>query len=96
VAAKERKTTKGDKKALKSVMDDKDEFDMMTDDKEMNKSLSERLGATPEGKKKKAFKQTKLEFKAAKGSPKKKGGKNPWSDDEVRLTCLFKTLAGIY
>ncbi len=87
VAAKERKTTKGDKKTMKSVMDEKDEFDLMADDKEMNKSLTERLGITPEMKKKKAgatFKQTKLDFKpAAKGSPKKKG-KNPWSDEEVR------------
>ena len=86
VAAKERKTTKGDKKTMKSVMDEKDEFDLMADDKEMNKSLTERLGITPEMKKKKAganFKQTKLDFKpAAKGSPKKKG-KNPWSDEEV-------------
>jgi hypothetical protein len=86
VAAKERKTTKGDKKTMKSVMDEKDEFDLMADDKEMNKSLTERLGITPEMKKKKAganFKQTKLDFKpAAKGSPKKKG-KNHWSDEEV-------------
>ena len=91
VAAKERKTTKGDKKTMKSVMDDKDEFDMMTDDKEMNKSLSERLGATPDSKKKKpaTFKQTKLDFKATKGSPKKKGGKNPWSDEVIRHFVLL-------
>ncbi len=73
-------------------MDEKDEFDLMADDKEMNKSLTERLGITPEMKKKKAgstFKQTKLDFKpAAKGSPKKKG-KNPWSDEEVSKLILL-------
>ena len=88
VAAKERKNTKGERKTVKSVMDEKDEFDLMADD--MNKSLTERIGITPEANKKKkaALKQTKLDFKpaAAKGSPKKKAGKNPWSDDEVRIS----------
>ena len=49
------------------------------------RSLSERIGATPEKKK---TKQTKLNFpkvspnsKSPKGK-KKKGGANPWSDDE--------------
>ena len=37
VAAKERKANKGDKRTTKGVMDDKDEFDLMNEDKGMNK-----------------------------------------------------------
>lgn len=36
VAAKARKADKGDKKSVKKE-DDKDEFDLMTEDKELNK-----------------------------------------------------------
>jgi len=74
--AKQRKENKEEKKSMKNVLDDKDEFDAMLDDKEMNKSLSDRLGNTPEKKK---LKQTKLKFE--KSTPPKKKGRNPWSDD---------------
>merc|ERR1711971_1500062 len=81
VAAKERKGHKADRKAMKAVMDEKDEFDLMTEDGETNKSLSMKLGTTPDkilkGNK---VKQTKLNFnkkpKAKKGEKKR----NPWSD----------------
>jgi len=83
VAAKNRKANKAETKVLKSVMDEKDEFDEMADDKNMNKSLSERLGLSGEKKStagSKKMKQTTLKFE--KSSPKKKSGRNPWSDDD--------------
>lgn len=79
VAAKERKGMKKERKAMREVLDEKDEFDMMTEDREANKSLTEKLGTTPDkivkGKK---MKQTKLAFK--KMTPKKGKVRNPWSD----------------
>jgi len=74
VAAK----SKAKKKSAAASPEEKDEFDMMIDDKALNKSLGERIGATPE---KKPMKQTKLNFpKASPAKGKKKG--NPWSDEE--------------
>merc|ERR1711874_360916 len=61
VAAKERKGMKAERKAMKEVLDEKDEFDMMTDDKALNRSLTQKLGTTPEQiAKSKKMKQTKL------------------------------------
>lgn len=78
VAAKERKANKGEKKVKKSP-DEPDEFDMMSSDKALNKSLSGKLGNTPDGivKKKRAPKGT--------GTPRKRGEKkkNPWSDSDA-------------
>merc|ERR1719469_822811 len=85
VAQKERKEMKAEKKTMKGVMDEKDEFDIMTEDGDMNKSLSMKLGTTPEKilKAKSAPKQTKISFPkkspAAKGNKKVKA-RNPWSD----------------
>merc|ERR1719469_1478439 len=86
VAQKERKGMKAEKKTMKGVMDEKDEFDIMTEDGDMNKSLSMKLGTTPEKilKAKSAPKQTKISFPkkspgAAKGNKKVKA-RNPWSD----------------
>jgi len=76
-AAKSRKANKEEKK-MKDTLKEKDEFDAMVDDKDMNKSLTERLGLS--GEKQKKMKQTTLKFE--KKSPKKKSTKNPWSDDE--------------
>jgi len=74
-AAKARKADKAEGKAAKKkVMHEVDEFDMMTDGKDMNTSLSKKLGNTPD-----AIMRNKS--KAAKGSGKKKG-KNPWSDSD--------------
>ena len=75
--AKVRKAGKGDRDARKKADEDYDEFDMMTEEKSLNTSLSKKLGKTPEsimkGKKGKG-----------KGSPEKKGKKkNPWSDSDV-------------
>merc|ERR1712032_95652 len=75
--AKVRKAGKGDRDARKRAMEDFDEFDMMTEEKNLNTSLSKKLGKTPDsimkGKKGKG-----------KGSPEKKGKKkNPWSDSDV-------------
>ena len=72
-----RKAGKGDRDARKRADEDFDEFDMMTEEKNLNTSLSKKLGKTPDsimkGKKGKG-----------KGSPEKKGKKkNPWSDSDV-------------
>eukprot|EP00090_Calanus_glacialis_P008645 TRINITY_DN1699_c0_g1_i2.p1 TRINITY_DN1699_c0_g1~~TRINITY_DN1699_c0_g1_i2.p1 ORF type:complete len:1611 (-),score=547.76 TRINITY_DN1699_c0_g1_i2:290-4978(-) len=80
VAAKERKAKGGDvKKVVKKEKDEFDEFDAMSSDKALNKSLSGKLGQTPDGivKKKRAPKGT--------GTPKKRGEKkkNPWSDSDA-------------
>jgi hypothetical protein len=56
---------------------EKDEYDMMLDDKEMNKSLSEKIGIN----KKELFKKTKAAAGGGGGGKKKKT-KSPWSDDE--------------
>ena len=53
---------------------EKDEFDVMLDDKEMNKSLSERIGVSKEVLKKKRT-------KGSGGASKKKKGKDPWESD---------------
>ena len=42
VAAKARKADKGDKKSVKKE-DDKDEFDLMTEDKELNKYVQKTI-----------------------------------------------------
>jgi len=75
VAAKERKKAGGAKK-VKRDPDDPDEFDMMSSDKALNSSLTKKLNATGE-KKKRAPKGT--------GTPKKRGEKkkNPWSDSDA-------------
>ena len=57
---------------------EKDEFDVMLDDKEMNKSLSERIGVSKEVLKKK---RTKGSGGASGGASKKKKGKDPWESD---------------
>jgi hypothetical protein len=57
---------------------DKDEFDMMLDDKEMNKSLSERLGIN----------KKELLKRPSKGGKKKKT-KSPWSDSGSGRFYLF-------
>ena len=50
VAAKERKAKGGDvKKVVKKEKDEFDEFDAMSSDKALNKSLSGKLGQTPDG-----------------------------------------------
>merc|ERR1712130_788346 len=74
--AKVRKAGKGDRDARKKANEEFDEFDMMTDDKNLNTSLSKKLGNTP---------TAILKGKKEKGSPGKKKGKkkNPWSDSDV-------------
>merc|ERR1711885_124052 len=69
VAAKERKEKGGGTKRVKKEKDEIDEFDEMSSDKKLNKSLSGKLGQTPDGitKKKRAPKGT--------GTPRKKGEK---------------------
>ncbi len=57
---------------------DKDEFDIMLDDKEMNKSLSERVGVNKDVLKKKKTGGPK----GAAGSKKKKT-KSPWDSDSA-------------
>nr|XP_022901455.1 DNA topoisomerase 2 [Onthophagus taurus] len=84
VKTKEQRAKKGVKKE-ESIDDEKDEFDLMVQDK---KTLTEKIGVTDEDKKKKGgrgrkgkadgMKQTKLDFKKsdkANGSPKKRGKK---------------------
>merc|ERR1719394_1372576 len=46
--AKVRKAGKEDREARKRAMEDLDEFDMMTDEKNLNTSLSKKLGNTPD------------------------------------------------
>merc|ERR1712241_568798 len=77
--AKVRKAGKGDRDARKRAMEDFDEFDMMTDDKNLNTSLSKKLGNTPD-----AILKGKTKSKT-NGTPKKKGEKkkNPWSDSDA-------------
>merc|ERR1712130_382152 len=66
--AKVRKAGKGDRDVRKRANEDYDEFDMMTEDKNLNTR-----DAIMKGKKGKG-----------KGSPEKKGKKkNPWSDSDV-------------
>ncbi|KAK5640442.1 hypothetical protein RI129_011253 [Pyrocoelia pectoralis] len=90
IKSKENKGKRGVKKEILAE-DDKDEFDMMVDNK---KTLKDKLG-TPEEAEKKAkgkkqkdgFKQTKLNFKSksdekVNGSPKKRGRKKKVSDSE--------------
>ena len=90
-AAKERKANKVARKIEKDIDDEKDEFDDMINDKDANRSLSEKVGLTPEKKKPAAAaKQPKVKKEKSspseKKSPKKakKNKKNPWesSDDE--------------
>jgi len=76
--AKVRKAGKGDRDARKKADEDYDEFDMMTEEKSLNTSLSKKLGKTPE-----SIMKGKGKGKG-KGSPEKKGKKkNPWSDSDV-------------
>ena len=49
VAAKERKEKGGVVKKVKKEKDEFDEFDAMSSDKALNKSLSGKLGQTPDG-----------------------------------------------
>jgi len=76
VAAKERKKAGVVKKVKKEDPDEPDEFDLMSSDKVLNTSLTAKLGASVE-KKKRAPKGT--------GTPKKRGEKkkNPWSDSDA-------------
>jgi len=76
--AADKKKNKVEKKPKKEVKDEKDEFDMMTEDAEANKSLTKKLGTPGKAPK---LKQTKLAFKQASPTLKKKNGRNPWSDD---------------
>merc|ERR1712088_930630 len=77
--AKVRKAGKEDREARKRAMEDLDEFDMMTDEKNLNTSLSKKLGNTPD-----AILKGKSKSKT-NGTPKKKGEKkkNPWSDSDA-------------
>merc|ERR1712045_175316 len=50
-AAKDRKASKVARKIEKDIEDEKDEFDDMINDKNANRSLSEKVGLTPEKKK---------------------------------------------
>merc|ERR1712038_218780 len=77
--AKVRKAGKEDREARKRAMKDLDEFDMMTDEKNLNTSLSKKLGNTPD-----AILKGKSKSKT-NGTPKKKGEKkkNPWSDSDA-------------
>ena len=51
MAAKERKEKGETKKRVKKEKAEIDEFDEMTSEKKLNKSLSKKLGGTPKGKK---------------------------------------------
>merc|ERR1712223_1076628 len=75
-----RKAGKEDREARKRAMEDLDEFDMMTDEKNLNTSLSKKLGNTPD-----AILKGKSKSKTTNGTPKKKGEKkkNPWSDSDA-------------
>ena len=90
-AAKARKEGKLPKKtATKVEPEEKDEFDMMVDDKDLNTSLSEKLGfksvkAETAGKGGSSKPSWERERKKAsgggKGGKKKKGGANPWESN---------------
>ncbi|XP_059098598.1 DNA topoisomerase 2-alpha-like [Tigriopus californicus] len=88
-AAKTKKGEKLDKKALKETEEEKDEFDFMCDDKDMNRSLSEKLGlsAAPNGIKKATKHKKTTPLSSTDSSPRKKpkmaakGKSNPWDDD---------------
>merc|ERR1719210_1277670 len=78
-AAKERKDSKVARNIEKEIKEEKDEFDDMIDDKDMNRSLGEKVGYTPEKKKPKV----KAEKKApGSGGKAKRSKKNPWDSDE--------------
>jgi hypothetical protein len=59
----------------------------MLDDKEMNKSLSEKIGVSKEVLKKKRT-------KGASGSPKKKKGKDPWESDAESGMIFYCSVLG--
>ena len=83
-AAKDRKVNKIAKKLDRDLKEDPaDEFDDMINDKDKRKSLSEKLGYTPE-KKSPAKPRKTATATASDGTPKKKGGKkkNPWESSE--------------
>ena len=91
-AAKARKEGKIPKKtATKVEPEEKDEFDMMVDDKDLNTSLSEKLGfksvkaETGKGAGGSSKQSWERERKKAsggvKGGKKKKGGANPWESN---------------
>ena len=92
-AAKERKANKVARKIEKDIEDEKDEFDDMINDKDANRSLSEKVGLTPEKKKPAAAAKPKVKKEKSspseKKSPKKakKNKKNPWesSDDDENM-----------
>eukprot|EP00095_Tigriopus_kingsejongensis_P003419 maker-scaffold1323_size47899-snap-gene-0.11 protein:Tk03419 transcript:maker-scaffold1323_size47899-snap-gene-0.11-mRNA-1 annotation:"hypothetical protein DAPPUDRAFT_329527" len=82
-AAKSRKGEKLDKKNLKEVEAVKDEFDFMCDDKDMNRSLSEKLGVSVNDKgAKKRGSDSSTPKKRPQSSPKTKG-KKPWEDSDA-------------
>ena len=89
-AAKARKEGKLPKKtATKVEPEEKDEFDMMVDDKDLNTSLSEKLGfksvkaETGKGGSSKPSweRESKKASGGGKGGKKKKGGANPWESN---------------
>ena len=89
-AAKARKEGKLPKKtATKVEPEEKDEFDMMVDDKDLNTSLSEKLGfksvkaETGKGGSSKPSweRERKKASGGGKGGKKKKGGANPWESN---------------
>merc|ERR1712223_1338656 len=92
-AAKKRKANKVARKIEKDIEDEKDEFDDMINDKDANRSLSEKVGLTPEKKKPAAAAKPKVKKEKSspseKKSPKKakKNKKNPWesSDDDENM-----------
>ncbi len=76
-AAKDKKENRVNRKLEKEIEDEKDEFDMMIDDKEHNRSLSEKLGFAAET----AKPAKKAAAGAGKSKPKKKAG-NPFDDSD--------------
>merc|ERR1739844_517636 len=81
------------RKIEKDIEDEKDEFDDMINDKDANRSLSEKVGLAPEKKKPAAAAKPKVKKEKSspseKKSPKKakKNKKNPWesSDDDENM-----------
>lgn len=61
---------------------EKDEFDLMLDDKEMNKSLSEKIGIKKETLKRKNT-ASSAATKGSGGGGKKKKTKSPWDNDSA-------------
>lgn len=97
-AAKTKKGEKLDKKALKETEEEKDEFDFMCDDKDLNRSLSEKLGfSAAQNGNKKVPKHKKSPLSSTDSSPKKKAkmtkGKHPWDDSDDESMASEKSIS---